>query len=126
MYSEPASKMPRRHANGWMTLMALGLLGVAFLACLYVLVGFPAGAQTLSDAASRLASQAAANRSAANQVAPTRLATNEAAANQVATTQVAPTQVAPTQAAPAQAAPTQVAPAGSPAANSAGVPVIPN
>jgi hypothetical protein len=111
MYSEPASKMPRRHANGWMTLMALGLLGVAFLACLYVLVGFPAGAQTLSDAASHLASQAA---------------TNQSGTNQVAATQIAPTEVATTQAGTPQDGTTQTAPAGSSSANSAAAPVTPN
>ena len=29
MYSDPASRIPRRHANGWMTVLALGLLVLA-------------------------------------------------------------------------------------------------
>ncbi len=45
MYSDPASRMPRKHANGWMTVLALGLLVLGLLACLYVLIGFPAEAQ---------------------------------------------------------------------------------
>lgn len=45
MYSDPASRIPRRHANGWMTMLALGLLVLGLLACLYILVGVPAEAQ---------------------------------------------------------------------------------
>src|SRR5271155_5566316 len=52
MYSDPASRMPRKHANGWMTILALGLLVVGLLACLYILVGFPAEAQAVSDTSS--------------------------------------------------------------------------
>jgi hypothetical protein len=52
MYSDPASRMPRKHANGWMTVLALGLLLVGLLACLYILVGFPAEAQAVSDTSS--------------------------------------------------------------------------
>jgi hypothetical protein len=48
MYSDPASRMPRKHANGWMTVFALGLLVLGLLACLYVLIGFPAEAQVTS------------------------------------------------------------------------------
>ncbi len=51
MYSDPASRLPRRHANGWMTVLALGLLVLGLLACLYVLVGSPAEAQTTGSAA---------------------------------------------------------------------------
>jgi hypothetical protein len=50
MYSDPASRMPRKHANGWMTVLALGLLVLGLLACLYILIGFPAEAQTVSAA----------------------------------------------------------------------------
>ena len=40
--------MPRKHANGWMTVFALGLLVLGLLACLYLLIGFPAEAQVNS------------------------------------------------------------------------------
>jgi hypothetical protein len=52
MYSDPASRMPRKHANGWMTVLALGLLVLGLLACLYILIGFPAEAQVVSDSPS--------------------------------------------------------------------------
>src|SRR5271156_3090454 len=45
MDSDPASRASRKHTNGWMTVLALCLLAVGLLACLYVLVGFPAEAQ---------------------------------------------------------------------------------
>jgi hypothetical protein len=45
MDSEPVGRAPRKHTNGWMTVLALGLLAVGLLACLYVLIGFPAEAQ---------------------------------------------------------------------------------
>lgn len=44
MDSDPASRV-HKHTNGWMTVLALCLLAVGLLACLYVLVGFPAEAQ---------------------------------------------------------------------------------
>ena len=47
MDSEPVSRARRRHTNGWMTVLALGLLGAGFLACLYVLIGVPAQAQAV-------------------------------------------------------------------------------
>jgi hypothetical protein len=47
MDSEPV--MARKHVNGWMTVLALGLLLVGLLACLYVLIGFPAEAQAVGD-----------------------------------------------------------------------------
>jgi hypothetical protein len=47
MDSDPVSRPRRRHTNGWMTVLALGLLGAGFLACLYVLIGVPAQAQTV-------------------------------------------------------------------------------
>ncbi len=49
MYSDPASRIPRKHANGWMTVLALGLLVLGLLACLYILIGFPAEAQVTGD-----------------------------------------------------------------------------
>ena len=55
MYSDPASRMPRKHANGWMTVLALGLLVVGLLACLYILIGFPAEAQVTGDAPTTVA-----------------------------------------------------------------------
>jgi hypothetical protein len=55
MYSDPASRMPRKHANGWMTVMALGLLVLGLLACLYILIGFPAEAQVTGDAPTTVA-----------------------------------------------------------------------
>jgi hypothetical protein len=45
MDSDPASKAARTHTNGWITVLSLGLLVFCLLACLYVLVGFPAEAQ---------------------------------------------------------------------------------
>ena len=45
MYSDPPSRMARKYANGWMTVLALGLLALGLLACLYILIGFPAEAQ---------------------------------------------------------------------------------
>ena len=50
MDSDPAITVLRKHTNGWMTILALALLAVGLLACLYVLVGVPAEAQTVSDA----------------------------------------------------------------------------
>jgi hypothetical protein len=47
MDSEPVSRVRRRHTNGWMTVLALGLLGAGFLACLYLLIGVPAQAQAV-------------------------------------------------------------------------------
>ncbi len=46
MESDPTSRTLRRHTNVWMTVLALGLLAVGLLACLYVLIGFPAEGQT--------------------------------------------------------------------------------
>jgi hypothetical protein len=40
------SRAPKKHTNGWVTVLALGLLVAGFLGCLYVLIGFPAQAQT--------------------------------------------------------------------------------
>jgi hypothetical protein len=45
MDSDPASRAVHKHTNGWMTVLALCLLAVGLLACLYVLIGFPAEAQ---------------------------------------------------------------------------------
>jgi hypothetical protein len=45
MDRDSASSSPRKHANGWITVLALGLLAAGLLACLYVLIGFPAAAQ---------------------------------------------------------------------------------
>jgi hypothetical protein len=46
---DPAITVLRKHTNGWMTILALALLAVGLLACLYVLVGVPAEAQTVGD-----------------------------------------------------------------------------
>ncbi|HTZ57942.1 MAG TPA: hypothetical protein VMB49_07600 [Acidobacteriaceae bacterium] len=51
MESVPASRVARKHTNGWMTVLALGLLALALIACLYVLIGFPAEAQTSNGSA---------------------------------------------------------------------------
>jgi len=48
--SDPAIRVLRKHTNGWMTILALALLAAGLLACLYVLIGVPAEAQTVSDA----------------------------------------------------------------------------
>jgi hypothetical protein len=45
MEGESLGRVPRKHSNGWVTILALGLLAVCLLACLYVLIGFPAQAQ---------------------------------------------------------------------------------
>jgi hypothetical protein len=45
MEGESLRRVPRKHSNGWVTILAIGLLAVCLLACLYVLVGFPAQAQ---------------------------------------------------------------------------------
>jgi hypothetical protein len=45
MEGESLRRATRKHSNGWMTILALGLLAVCLLACLYVLVGFPAQGQ---------------------------------------------------------------------------------
>ena len=50
MDSDPAIRVLRKHTNGWMTMLALALLAAGLLACLYVLIGVPAEAQTVSDA----------------------------------------------------------------------------
>ena len=49
MDSVPAGRVARKHVNGWMTVLALGLLLLGLLACLYVLIGFPAEAQAVGD-----------------------------------------------------------------------------
>lgn len=48
MDSVPASRVARKHSNGWMTVLALGLLALVLLACLYILIGYPAQAQAVS------------------------------------------------------------------------------
>jgi hypothetical protein len=48
MDSDPAGRVLRKHTNGWMTVLALGLLAVGLLACLYILIGFPAEAQAVN------------------------------------------------------------------------------
>jgi hypothetical protein len=45
MEVESLRRAPRKHSNGWVTILAIGLLAVCLLACLYVLIGFPAQAQ---------------------------------------------------------------------------------
>jgi len=45
MDSDPLLRTRRKHTNGWMTALALGLLAAGFLACLYILIGVPAQAQ---------------------------------------------------------------------------------
>ena len=47
MESDPASMAESKHTNRWMTMLALGLLAICLLACLYILIGFPAEAQTV-------------------------------------------------------------------------------
>jgi hypothetical protein len=51
MDSDPVSRAKHRHTNGWMTVLALCLLGAGFLACLYVLIGVPAQAQAVGGSA---------------------------------------------------------------------------
>jgi hypothetical protein len=45
MQGDPPGMAARKHTNGWMTVLALGLLAICLLACLYILIGFPAEAQ---------------------------------------------------------------------------------
>src|SRR5579859_1157705 len=47
MESDPASMAEHKHTNRWMTMLALGLLAICLLACLYILIGVPAEAQTV-------------------------------------------------------------------------------
>ena len=47
MESDPATMAEHKHTNRWMTMLALGLLAICILACLYILIGFPAEAQTV-------------------------------------------------------------------------------
>src|ERR1700722_4163854 len=47
MESDPASMAEHKHTNRWMTMLSLGLLAICLLACLYILIGFPAEAQTV-------------------------------------------------------------------------------
>jgi hypothetical protein len=49
MDRDSASSASRKHANGWITILALGLLAIGLLACLYVLIGSPAAAQVVSS-----------------------------------------------------------------------------
>src|ERR1700691_5781994 len=49
MDSDPLRRVRRKHTNGWMTALALGLLAAGFLACLYILIGVPAQAQAVGD-----------------------------------------------------------------------------
>jgi hypothetical protein len=48
---ERDSRASRKHANGWITVTALSLLAAGLLACLYVLIGFPAAAQEVGNSA---------------------------------------------------------------------------
>jgi hypothetical protein len=65
MDSDPAGRAPRKHTNGWMTVLALGLLAVGLLACLYILIGFPAEAQVSGSTTAPASSGAPANVSPA-------------------------------------------------------------
>jgi hypothetical protein len=47
MDSDPQRSARRKHTNGWMTALSLGLLVAGFLACLYVLIGVPAQGQAV-------------------------------------------------------------------------------
>src|SRR5258708_36825753 len=44
MQSDPPSMAARKHTNGWMTVLPLGVLAIWLLACLSILFGFPAEA----------------------------------------------------------------------------------
>ena len=48
MVTDSASTAQRKHTNGWITIFALGLLVIGLLACLYVLAGTPAVAQSVT------------------------------------------------------------------------------
>jgi hypothetical protein len=65
MDSDPAGRAPRKHTNGWMTVLALGLLAVGLLACLYILIGFPAEAQVSGSTTAPASTGAPANVSPA-------------------------------------------------------------
>jgi hypothetical protein len=47
MDSDPLHRERRKHTNGWMTALSLGLLVAGFLACLYILIGVPAQGQAV-------------------------------------------------------------------------------
>jgi hypothetical protein len=65
MDSDPEGRAPRKHTNGWMTVLALGLLAVGLLACLYILIGFPAEAQVNGSTTAPASTGAPANVSPA-------------------------------------------------------------
>jgi hypothetical protein len=58
MDSDPLRRARRKHTNGWMTALALGLLAAGFLACLYILIGVPAQAQAVGDSTTAPATSA--------------------------------------------------------------------
>ncbi|MGC2400381.1 MAG: hypothetical protein WA510_11380 [Acidobacteriaceae bacterium] len=78
MASVPPTRVTRRHTNGWMTALALGLLLLAVLACFYILTGYPAGAQADTGALSEATSSPASSLPV-----PTQLYRHPAAANSV-------------------------------------------
>ncbi len=51
MDSDPLHRERRKHTNGWMTALSLGLLVAGFLACLYILIGVPAQGQAVGGSA---------------------------------------------------------------------------
>jgi hypothetical protein len=82
MDSGPESKASRTHTNGWMTLLSLGLLVAGLLACLYVLIGFPAHAQTVENpAATPAASQPFRRPLLPVSAAPAAAATGQSSSN---------------------------------------------
>ena len=84
MDSDPASKTSRTHTNGWITVLALSLLVAGLLACLYVLVGYPAQARAdviagpLPAVSSRSAVSSAATSPIQNQQLQSSAAANPA------------------------------------------------
>ncbi len=69
MLNDSASAAPRKHTNGWITILALGLLAIGLLACLYVLSGSAAAAQVVGAAPQTAApSPAAASPATASPV----------------------------------------------------------
>jgi hypothetical protein len=60
MESNSPGSAARKHTNGWMTVLALCLLAVGLLACLYVLIGFPAEAQVTGSSTDIIATPAPA------------------------------------------------------------------
>ena len=82
MESDLPRRSARTHTNGWMTVLALGLLAVGLLACLYVLIGFPAEAQVSGSTSDMVITPAPANAQPLRRQPPASYPAAAAAAGQ--------------------------------------------